>query len=121
MIEPVIFNQFKMFGGDTWNLLLTWKDELGNVKDLIGHHARVSMYASKTSDRTTPLILITETSTTPGTITLGNSVPNIICTITDENSNFDTAPPGYLIVEVDDPIGDWQRLTEGKLTYSPSS
>lgn len=121
MIEPVIFNQFKMFGGDMFNLLVTWKDELGNIKDLTGHHARLSMYASKTSDRSSPIILITETSTTPGQIVLGNSVPNIVCTIVDENSNFDTTPPGYLILEVDDPVGDWQRLTEGKITYSPSS
>lgn len=124
MFETVIYNQFKMFGGDTWNLELTWTDDLENVKDLTDHNARLTMFASKTASRNSPIVLITQGpggATGPGTIVLRATAPNIICTIEDEQSDFDSTPPGWLILEVDDPVGDWQRLIEGKLTYFPSS
>jgi hypothetical protein len=78
------------------------------------------MYADKYVDRTTPIVELTKAAGI--TLSNGASGANIVCNIPDENSDFDLNPPGYLILEVENPDGDqWERLLEGKLKYSNSS
>jgi hypothetical protein len=119
MIIPAIYNKFKLFGGDTWDLIMNWKDSNDVLINLSGWHARLRMYPDKFVDRNSPIVELTHAAG----ITLGDgsAPPNIFCTIADENTDFDDNPPGYLILELEDTSGRWERLLEGKLKYSKAS
>ena len=108
-----------MFGADTWDLFLLWKNADDTIIDVTDWNARLRMYPDKYVDRAPPIVELTK----GGGITLsdGSSGANIVCQITDENSDFDSNPPGYLILELEDTLGQWQRLLEGKLKYSKAS
>jgi len=125
MIIASDFDGVNFYGGDTFDLNLNWKDANGNLFNLTGWHARLRFYTNKTADRTTPLKEITDTtSTATGKITLGSgsASPNISCNIPDEaTGSYDTTPPGYYILEVEDVSGAWQRLMEGKVVYRKKS
>lgn len=125
MIIPAIYNKFKMFGSDDWDLYLLWRfvnadGTPGSIINLTDWNARLRMYADKYADRNTPIVELTKGS---GIILSdGASGANIVCNIPDENSYFDLNPPGYLILEIENPDGNqWERLLEGKLKYSMSS
>jgi|SRR5262252_2413851 len=124
MIIATDFDGVNFYGGDTFDLNLNWKDANGNLFNLTGWHARLRFYTSKTADRTAPQIEITDTTNaiTLGKITLGTASPNIACNMPDEvTGNYDTTPPGYYILEVEDTSGAWQRLMEGKIVYRKKS
>jgi hypothetical protein len=108
-----------MFGGDTWDLFLMWRNADNTIINLTDWNARLRMYPDKYVDRAPPIVELTNGAG----ITLGDgsSGSNIACNITDENSDFDLNPPGYLILELEEPDGEWQRLLEGKLKYSKAS
>jgi hypothetical protein len=125
MIIPAIYNKFKMFGSDDWDLYLLWRfvnddGTPGSIINLTDWNARLRMYPDKYADRNIPIVELTKDAGI--TLSDGASGANIYCNIPDEDSDFDLNPPGYLILEVENPDGNqWERLLEGKLKYSMSS
>lgn len=113
MLIAAVYNNFKLYGTDTFELNLNWKDGEEQLFDLTGYHARLRLFISKT-DRT----LVHEIDDTNG-ITLGDGTaePNITCHIPDEDVVLFPSGPTYLTLEVEEPDGDWQRLLEGKVKY----
>lgn len=109
------YNNFRVYGTDSFDLNLGWKDEDGNLFDLTGWHARMRLFVSF-SDRT-QIIEITDGDG----ITLGDgtSSPNIACHIDDEDVESFSAQPGYLTLEVEDPDANWDRLLEGRVRFEP--
>ena len=113
MITPAEYNNLRVFAGDVFDLNLNWKDDSGNLFDLSGWHARLRFFVSK-SDRTT----IDELTDGDG-ITLGDGTtePNIACHKDDGETTYAQAP-GYFVLEVQEPSGDWQRLLFGLMKYT---
>jgi hypothetical protein len=112
MIVPAVY-KVKMFGGDSWDLSLNWKDASGNLFNLTGYSARLRFFVSKT-DRT----VIATLTDTNSQIVLGNgtAAPNIQAKLDKTQTTF-ASPPGYYVLELTQPDGTELRLLEGGVKY----
>ncbi len=120
MILPVKFG-IKVFGTDSFELSLNWKDPDGNTYDLTTFSAVMNFYTSKT-DRTL-LKAVSSVPTSGSRIVLTDTRPNIYVLIIDTETQIGDDPdfhdvPGYFIFDISpaDP-NITNRLAEGKVTY----
>jgi hypothetical protein len=121
MVLPIKFG-VKIFGTDSFELNLNWKDSDGNTFDLTTCSGNMYFYTSK-SDRTL-LKTVTTTGLTTGTrMELSDVSPNIYVRIVDTETQIGSPPdftdtPGYFVLDISSPDTELTvRLAEGKVTY----
>jgi hypothetical protein len=121
MIIPVVY-QFPVFGNDSFELTMNWKDEDGNTIDLSGRTSEMKFFVSKT-DRTVVKTLTNVNDDSSGII-LSSVNPNISVLIVRGETgvgslpNF-TAVPGYAILRIITSASLDDRLLEGRVIYKP--
>lgn len=119
MILPV-HHTLKVFGTDSFELSLGWKDAAGNYYDLTGFTGHMYFYTSKT-DRT--LLKTVTNGSTGSRIVFASVFPNIYVRIIDtetqigSGSDFASAP-GYYVLDVSPADAEiTNRLMEGRVNY----
>lgn len=118
MIIAATYDLFKLYGTDTFELNLNWKDGDGNLFDLTGWNSRMRLFISKT-DYTMIKEVTNVVDDQDCLITLGDgsAEPNISVYMPDEAVVLLDSPPGFLTLEVETPGGDWGRLLQGKIKF----
>jgi hypothetical protein len=108
---------FTIFSGATFHLPITWKTAAKAVVPLVGCAAWLQI--RKPMNAPTAIV---ELSTTNGGIVLANTIPNIMISLSDEQTAllppWGSAPYALLIEFA---TGDRKRLLEGVVTLSLSA
>ncbi len=120
-VLPVKFG-IKVFGTDSFELSLNWKDPDGNTYALSTCSGNMYFYPSK-DDRTVLKTVTTTGISTGSRITLSDESPNIYVRIIDTETQIGDPPdfidiPGYAILDISSPDTELTiRLTENRVTY----
>lgn len=130
MIIPVRYC-IKVFGTDSFELSLTWKDEDGNIFDLSSWAATMTFFKSRTDRTIVKTIDSTPVLDTDSRIDLSNVSPNIYVFIQGDETFIDPNPsvptggflyePGYYTLDLgpQDTQDTVDRLIKGGVQYEP--
>ena len=119
MILPVK-RTLKVFGTDSFELSLGWKDVDGNYYDLTSYTGHMYFYISKT-DRT--LLKTVTNGVTGSRIVFASVFPNIYVRIIDTETQIGADPdfvsaPGYYVLDLSPAdVELTYRLMEGSINY----
>jgi len=119
MILPVK-RTLRVFGTDSFELSLGWKDVDGNYYDLTTYTGFMRFYVSKT-DRT--LLKTITNGVTGSRIVLAATFPNIYVRVIDTETQIGSLPdfvsaPGYYVLDLAPADAELTyRLMEGNINY----
>lgn len=123
MIFPVKYS-LKVFGTDSFDLSLTWKDPSGNIYDLSSWLVTMTFFVSK-DDRTVVKSVDSTTTVPESRIELAATAPNIYVFIQSDETLVGPSgflqTPGYYTLDVgpQDAQLTMDRLMEGRIKYEP--
>jgi len=108
-MEPAAYN-FSIYQGATWSRNMTLKTDAGVAVDLSSHTARMPFFLSHDSE---PFLELT--SAAGGGMVLAATGPNIVVTLTDEQTAAIEYTSAMYYLDIVDASGVVSRLLEGKV------
>jgi hypothetical protein len=108
-MDPATYN-FSIYQGATWSRDVTYKTDAGVVVDLSSHTARMPFFLSHDSE---PFLELT--SAAGGGIVLAGTGPNLVVTLTDEQTAAVEYTSMMYYLDIISASGVVSRLLEGKV------